>query len=282
MRSYLLAAAMSVTALTASAAPPAVPSMPEDPYVWMEEIEGERALAWARAENATSLPTLQSDLRYAAMRGEALTILQAKDRIPGVSFTGDGKLSNFWQDATHVRGLWRKTTLDSYRTADPVWETVLDIDALAKAEDRNWVYKGAACLAPDDRYCLVTLSDGGKDAVVYREFDAVTKTFLTDGFVLPEGKQDITWIDRNTVLVARDWGDGTMTKSSYPFVVKRWTRGTPLSAATEVFRGTVDDVAVSPFVLRDPDGVVQAVMLSRATSFFEAEYYLLGLSLIHI
>ncbi len=276
MRSYLLAAAMSLTALTAFAAPPAVPTSPEDPYVWMEEIEGDRAMAWARAENAASLPALQSDPRYAAMRREALTILQAKDRVPGVSFTGDGKLSNFWQDATRVRGVWRKTTLDSYRTAEPAWETVLDIDALAKAEEKNWVYKGASCLAPEDRYCLVTLSDGGKDAVVYREFDAVTKTFLTDGFVLPEGKQDITWIDRDTVLVARDWGEGTMTKSSYPFVVKRWIRGTPLSSATEVFRGTVDDVAVSPFVLRDPDGVVQAVMLSRATSFFEAEYYLLG------
>jgi prolyl oligopeptidase len=123
---------------------------------------------------------------------------------------------------------------------------------------------------------LVSLSDGGKDAVVYREFDTVTKTFLTDGFVMPEGKQNVTWVDRDTLLVARDWGDGTMTKSSYPFVVKRWTRGEPLSAATEVFRGTVDDVAVSPFVLRDADGAVQAVMLSRATSFFESEYYLLG------
>ena len=135
MRSYLLAAAMSLTALTAFAAPP--PPTPEDPFTWMEEIEGERAMAWARAENAESLPKLQSDPRYAGLRGEALTILQARDRIPGVSFSGDGKLSNFWQDATHVRGIWRKTTMDSYRTAEPEWETVLDIDALARAEGRE-------------------------------------------------------------------------------------------------------------------------------------------------
>jgi len=274
MRSYLLAAAMSLTALTAFAAPP--PPTPEDPYTWMEEIEGDRAMAWARAENAASLPTLQSDPRYAGLRGEALKLLQARDRIPGVSFSGDGRLSNFWQDATHVRGVWRKTTLDSYRTAEPVWETVLDIDALAKAEDRNWVYKGASCLAPEDRYCLVSLSDGGKDAVVYREFDTVTKTFVTDGFVLPEGKQNVSWIDRNTLLVARDWGGGTVTRSGYAFVVKAWKRGTPLASATELFRGAEDDVGVWPFVLRDADGAVQAAMASRGRTTFESEYYLLG------
>lgn len=273
MRTYLLAAAMTLSALTASAAVPA-PST-DDPYTWMEEIEGERAMAFARSENERSLPSLQGDARYAALRQQALTILQAKDRIPAVGFSGDGKLSNFWQDAVHVRGIWRKTTMDSYRTADPVWETVLDIDALAKAEDRNWVYKGASCLAPEDRYCLVALSDGGKDAVVYREFDSVTKTFVVGGFELPEGKQNVTWVDKDTLLVARDWGEGTMTKSSYPFVIKRWTRGAPLSAATEVFRGTVDDVSASPYVLRDADGRVEAVMINRAVSFFESETYLL-------
>ncbi len=274
MRSCLLAAAMSLTALTAFAAPPVPPPTPEDPYTWMEEIEGDRAMAWARAENAASLPTLQSDPRYAGMRAEALTILQARDRIAGVSFSGDGKLSNFWQDATHVRGIWRKTTLDSYRTAEPVWETVLDIDALAKAEGKNWVYKGASCLAPEDRYCLVALSDGGKDAVVYREFDTVTKTFVAGGFEAPEGKQNVGWLDKDTLLIARDWGAGTMTRSSYPFVLKTWKRGAPLAEATELFRGTVEDVSVSGYVLRDADGKAQATMINRATSFFESETYL--------
>jgi prolyl oligopeptidase len=237
-------------------------------------VESPDSLAWVKAENAKTLPLLSGDPRFAGLQAQALTILSAKDRIAAPNFIGQS-VFNFWQDATHVRGIWRRTTLASYKTAAPVWETVLDIDALAKAEGRNWVYKGASCLAPEDRYCLVSLSDGGKDAVVYREFDTVTKTFLTDGFVMPEGKQNVTWVDRDTLLVARDWGEGTMTKSSYPFVVKRWTRGEPLSAATELFRGTVDDVAVSPFVLRDADGAVQAVMLSRATSFFESEYYLI-------
>jgi prolyl oligopeptidase len=275
MRPHLLAFAVSLAALTASAHAAVPAPTPEDPYTWMEEIEGDRAMAWARDENARSLPQLQNDPRYATLRGEALTILQAKDRIPAVGFSGDGKLSNFWQDATHVRGIWRKTTLDSYRTAEPVWETVLDIDALAAAEGKNWVYKGAACLPPSERYCLVALSDGGKDAVVYREFDSVKKAFVKGGFDLPEGKQNVTWLDHDTLLVARDWGPGTMTRSGYPFVVKTLKRGQALAEAKELFRGTEDDVSLWPFVLRDADGKAQAVLASRGRTTFESEVYLL-------
>ncbi len=271
MRTLLMALIMTAATLSAAAASA---QTPEDPFTWMEEIEGTRALDWARAENARSLPVLQNDARYAGLHQAALDIVNAKDRIPGVGFSGDGTLGNFWQDATHVRGVWRRTSLNSFRTDEPVWETVLDFDALAAAEGKNWVYKGATCLAPDDRYCLVQLSDGGKDAVTLREFDTVTKTFVAGGFVAPDGKQNVTWLDRDTLLIARDWGPGTMTKSSYPFVLKAWKRGTPLESATELYRGTVDDVSVSPMVLRDADGVVQAVMISRAVSFFESETYL--------
>ncbi len=271
MRRLLMAMTMTAAALTASLAT-AQPA--DDPFAWMDEIEGDRALAWARAENARSLPVLQSDRRYAGLHQAALDIVNARDRIPGVGFSGDGTLGNFWQDAAHVRGLWRRTTLDSYRTAEPVWETVLDFDALAKAEGKNWVYKGATCLAPADRYCLVQLSDGGKDAVTLREFDTVTKSFVDGGFVAPDGKQNVSWLDKDTLLIARDWGPGTMTRSSYPFVLKIWRRGTPLSAATEIYRGTPDDVSVSPVVLRNADGVVQAVMIARSASFFETEYFL--------
>ena len=273
MRSYLLAAAMSLTAITAAVAAVPAPT-PEDPYTWMEEIEGDRAMAFARSENERSLPLLRADARYGTLRQQALTILQAKDRIPGVGFSGDGALTNFWQDATHVRGVWRRTTLESYRTADPVWETILDVDALARAEGKNWVYKGSSCLPPSDRYCLIALSDGGKDAVVYREFDAVTKTFVAGGFETPEGKQNVSWLDKDTLLIARDWGPGTMTKSSYPFVLKAWKRGTPLSEAREIYRGTVDDISVSGYVLRDADGKAQATLINRGVSFFEAETYL--------
>lgn len=114
----------------------------DDPYLWMEEIEGTRAMDWAKAQNGKTLPVLQGDARYAGLEAQALAILNAKDRVPGVSFAGDGSLRNFWQDADHVRGVWRKTTLESYRTDQPAWETILDIDALSKAENANWVFKG--------------------------------------------------------------------------------------------------------------------------------------------
>ncbi len=268
----MTAVAFSASAQTSGSTPARTPA---DPYQWMEEIEGAKPLAWARAENERSLPVLQNDPRYKELNDKALAIVNAKDRVPGVGFSGDGKLSNFWQDATHVRGVWRKTTLESYRTADPVWETVLDIDALAKAEGKNWVYKGSYCLSPDDRYCLVVLSDGGKDAMVYREFDSVTKTFVAGGFEAPEGKQNVAWLDKDTLLIAREWEPGTLTKSSYPYVLKAWKRGTPLAEAKEVFRGKVEDVMVTPFVLRDADGKVQAAMVSRGVSFFETETYLI-------
>jgi prolyl oligopeptidase len=247
----------------------------DDPYKWMEEIEGTRAMDWAKAQNAATLPKLQGDPRYAGLEAQALAILNAKDRVPGVSFAGDGSLRNFWQDADHVRGLWRKTTLESYRTAAPQWETILDVDALSKAENANWVFKGAQCLPPHDTRCLVTLSNGGKDAVTIREFDTVTKAFVPGGFDLPEGKQNVAWLDQDTLLVAREWEPGQVTKSSYPYVVKSWKRGTPLASATELYRGTADDVSAGPSVIRDSDGVVQAVLAYRAVSFFESETYLL-------
>ncbi|HYD37733.1 MAG TPA: prolyl oligopeptidase family serine peptidase [Allosphingosinicella sp.] len=247
----------------------------DDPFLWLEEIEGERALAWARDENVRSLGALQSDPRYARFEAQALEILQAKDRIPFVSIMPTG-LYNFWQDETHVRGLWRRTTLASYRTASPQWETVLDVDALAAAEKKNWVYKGSDCLPPENTRCLVYLSDGGKDAVVVREFDLAAKRFVDGGFALPEGKQWVTWLDRDTLAVARDWGQGTMTRSGYAFVSKTLKRGQPLAEAREMFRGTADDVQAGVLALRDPSGKVQAVLGQRYVNTFESEYTLLG------
>jgi prolyl oligopeptidase len=281
----VLLASTSLMTTTAQAADP-VPADTEartplaelgkdDPYKWMEEIEGERPLAWAKAENTRSLAILQGDSRYAGLESQALAILNAKDRVPGVSFAGDESLRNFWQDAEHVRGIWRKTTLDSYRTAEPQWETILDIDTLSKAENANWVFKGAGCLAPEETRCLVTLSNGGKDAVTIREFDTTTKAFIPGGFVLPEGKQNVGWLDKDTLLVAREWEPGQVTKSGYPYVVKALKRGQALADAKELFRGTPDDVSASAYTLTDPDGKVMAVLASRAVSFFEAETYLL-------
>lgn len=247
----------------------------DDPYLWMEEIEGTRAMDWAKAQNARSLPVLQGDARYADLESKALAILNAKDRVPGVSFAGDGSLRNFWQDKDHVRGIWRKTALESYRTAEPVWETILDIDALTKAENANWVFKGAGCLPPDDTRCLVALSNGGKDAVTVREFDTTTKSFVPGGFELPEGKQNYTWLDKDTLLVGREWKPGELTKSGYAYVLKALKRGQTLDQAKEVYRGVETDVSVSPFVLRDADGKAVAVMARRGVTFFESETYLI-------
>jgi prolyl oligopeptidase len=277
-----LLSSILVTALTLSAMPAAnaqssgAIAETSDPFLWLEEVEGDRALAWARAENARTLPVLQGDPRYQGLYADALKIVTARDRVPLVAFSGatDSRLRNFWQDDSHVRGLWRRTSLESYRSASPDWETVLDLDALAREDGANWVWKGADCLSPDDRYCLLSLSDGGKDAVTLREFDTVEKRFVEGGFVSPEAKQNVDWLDRDTLLIATDWGPGSLTRSSYPRILKQWKRGTPLSQARELFAGEEGDISVYPVVLRDADGKVRQVMFGRATTFYDTEYYL--------
>jgi prolyl oligopeptidase len=244
-----------------------------DPFLWLEEVEGAKALTWVRAQNERSLKLLQADARYQDLHAKALAILEAKDRVPNPGFRAK-QVYNFWQDDVNVRGLLRRTTVDSYRNAAPAWETVLDIDALSKAESANWVYKGSGCLAPDEAKCMLMLSDGGKDAIEAREFDNRTKSFVEGGFKLPAGKQSFDWLDADTMYVARDWGPGTMTESGYPFVVKLWKRGAKLEEATEVYRGTQKDVSAGAAVIRNEDGVVQGVMFTRNPSFFETEYYI--------
>lgn len=270
-----LAGALLVTITSTAAASQDPPeAVPGDPHVWLEEIESERALAWARAENERTLSELQADPRYQAFHDQALDILQASDRIPFVSMRPSG-LYNFWQDATHVRGILRRTTMESYRTDSPEWETVLDIDALSTAENANWVYRGISCLPPEERRCMVILSDGGRDSSVAREFDLVEGRFVDNGFSLPDGKQSFTWLDADTLLVAREWGPGTMTASGYPFVVRKWRRGQPLEAAEEIYRGTAEDVSAGVSVLRDSAGTAHAVIGSRGLDFFDREYSLI-------
>ncbi|MGY4627332.1 prolyl oligopeptidase family serine peptidase [Bradyrhizobium sp. USDA 4486] len=265
--SCLMAAGLSQTRAPATGA--------DDPLLWLEEIEGPRALAWAQTENDKTLSALQSDPRYPRFYGEALHVLQAKDRIPYVSLGRHG-LDNFWQDENQVRGVLRRTTLESYRTHSPRWETILDVDALADADKKNWVLKGVSCLPPEERLCLLNLSEGGKDAVFVREFDAVAKTFVTNGFALPEGKQEVTWVNSDTVLITREWGEGTMTQAGYPFVVKELKRAQSLAEAREVFRGEPTDVGATPFVLRDSEGTIHATGALRGISSFEHEYVLFG------
>ncbi|MEN5170268.1 prolyl oligopeptidase family serine peptidase [Brevundimonas pondensis] len=251
-----------------------------DDHLALEEVDGAEAKTFVAASNEKALSALTGDRRYEPFRQQAEAILTATDRIPGVSFLGEG-LGNFWQDAANPKGVWRRTTLASYRTAQPQWETLLDIDALSKAEGRDWVFKGANCLAPDETRCLINLSDGGKDAVTVREFDLTTKTFVAPaagGFVIPEGKHRLTWLDRDTLLIATDFGPGAMTESGYPYIVKSLKRGHPLAHATEVYRGQQSDggYGVSPMVFRDKAGAVEAVLFSRPLDTFRSEIWALG------
>ena len=243
-----------------------------DDHLALEEVNGTEAMAFVAQSNQRALAALTGDRRYETFRRQAEAILTATDRIPGPSFLGDG-IGNFWQDAANPKGIWRRTTLDSYRSADTRWETILDIDALARAEGRDWVFKGADCLAPDEIRCLISLSDGGKDAVVVREFDTTTRGFVDGGFSLPEGKHRLEWLDRDTLLVATDFGPGTLTESGYPFIVKSLKRGQTLAQATEVYRGDIGDggYGVSPSVYRDRAGAVLAVLFNRPLDTFRSE-----------
>jgi prolyl oligopeptidase len=277
MSLVIAAAALAMAAAVAAAAPslPSTDPNAPDPFAWLEDIHGARATAWVEKQNARTAARLESDRRYETFRREALAIFTAKDRIPDPQFLGSG-IANFWQDATHVKGLWRRTTLAAFRAPDPTWETLIDLDALSKAEGRNWIWKGAVCLPPADRLCLVRLSDGGGDAVEIREFDTKAKAFVACGFHFPTAKQDLAWLDADTLLVARDWGPRTLTRSGYPFVVKKVIRGRPLDQAQEIYRGSPDDVRAFPRVMRDQAGGVKAVLIGRSPSFFQTEYRQLG------
>jgi prolyl oligopeptidase len=248
-----------------------------DGFLWLEEVNGERALAWVGEQNARTKAVLEDDQRYDVFRKEALAILTAQDRIATPRFRAGG-IDNFWQDLTHVRGVWRQTTLESYRSGKPQWATVLDVDALAKTESANWIYKGSDCLEPEETRCLVSLSDGGKDAVVVREFDAAAKTFVEGGFNLHEGKHRISWLDQETLLVATDFGPGSLTESGYPFIVRTMKRGQTLAQASELYRGSASDggYGVSPDVLRDSAGKVLAVLVSRPLDTFRSETWLMS------
>jgi prolyl oligopeptidase len=257
----------------ASSAQTTRPDTVADPYRWLEDVKGDRAMTWVKAENAKSAGVLERDPRYVGIYKSALAMANAKDRIPGASFMA-GALYNFWQDSAHVRGIWRKTTLESYRTASPVWTTVLDLDALAKTEKANWVWHGADCELPAEQRCLLLLSDGGEDAVTVREFDVTTRAFVKDGFTFPKGKQSFAWMGIDTLLVSREWKPGEMTASGYAYVVKRLARGQPLANAVEVFRGDPKDVSVAPETIVDGTGH-RASFIVRGVSFFESEKYLI-------
>ena len=242
----------------------------DDPYLWLEDVHGAKALAWVEEQNRRAREVLAADQDYQPDFNAVLSLLDAEDRIPFGALDRQ-YVFNFWQDEANPKGLWRRTSIEDYATTNPHWETLLDVDALAKAEHENWVFKGAGC-SPSVSRCLIALSRGGGDASVVREFDPATKTFLNDGFQLSEAKSSVGYIDDDTILFGTDFGKGSLTTSGYPRIVKLWKRAEPIGSAKTLLEGKPKDVSVSPIALRSPAGTL--AVIARALTFFETEYYL--------
>ena len=252
----------------------------DDPYLWLENVQGERALAWVRERNAITERQLRSQPGFDTERRRILEVLDSKVQIPYVSRRG-GWLYNLWRDADHPRGLWRRTTLAEYRKPEPAWETVIDVDALGRTEGENWVWAGSSCLGPEYRLCLVSLSRGGADAHVVREFDTVAKRFVEGGFELPEAKSSVTWIDADQLYIGSDFGPGSLTDSGYPRLIKRWQRGQKLAEAKTVFEAEATDVAASVAVERTPG--FERTVFSRELDFYHSRAFSLrGAALVPI
>jgi prolyl oligopeptidase len=239
----------------------------DDPYAWLEDVHGAKPLAWVAEQNGKSLGALKSDPRYQKNYDNILSVLDATDRIPFGSLD-HGYVYNFWQDAQNPKGLWRRTRIADYESAAPHWQLLLDVDALAKSEKQNWVFAGAEC-APGQTRCLIRLSRGGGDAVVIREYDLKALKLATDGFSLPEGKADATYLNDDTVLFATA-ADGA-TNSGYARIVRQWQRGTPVTAARTLYEGEKTDVGASASVFHSSDGDFAVIV--RSVSFFETDYF---------
>ncbi len=271
--SVILAGCATIPApepLAAAVAPTvASSSIPvDDSFLWLEDVQGEKAMAWVRGQNQLSTGVLKARPEFVTARAKVLDILNSKDKIAYINRIGD-HVYNLWTDADHQRGLWRRTSLSQYRQEGTQWEVVLDIDALGKAEGESWVWGGADCLAPGYQRCLITLSRGGSDAGVVREFDLKTKSFVAGGFSLPEAKSDVSWVDDNTLHVGTDFGEGSMTKSGYPRVIKQWKRGTPLAQAKAVFEVQNADVYAYAYTTRDRG--FERTVFGRGIDFYNSE-----------
>ncbi|KRB11326.1 prolyl oligopeptidase family serine peptidase [Lysobacter sp. Root690] len=263
-----LAAASACGAVIAKEA-----TVTDDPYAWLEDVDGKRALDWVHARNAKTEAEYTGSAQFKQLEASIRANLDSDAKIPGVQKIGD-HYYNFWQDAQHQRGLWRRTTLAEYRKDKPAWETVIDLDALNAQENEQWVWHGAECLRPDYQRCLISLSRGGSDADVTREFDLVAKTWIKDGFYRPEAKGSLTWIDRDHVYVATDFGKGSMTSSGYARTVKLWTRGTPMAQAAPVYEGKDSDMMVGAW--HDPTPGFERDFVERTIAFYNNELFLRG------
>jgi prolyl oligopeptidase len=253
---------------TVTAIPEAPAQTAADPYLWLEDVTGDKQLTWVRQQNAISTNELEAMPGFEPLRKRLLSILDSKEKIPYVAKHGK-YYYNFWRDEKNVRGVWRRTTLEEYKKAQPAWETVIDVDELSTAEKENWVWKGYSVLQPSYDRCLVQLSRGGADATVIREFDLKSKKFVPDSFYLPEAKSDVAWRNKDTIYVGTDYGPGSLTDSGYPRQIKEWKRGTKLFEAKVVFEGQKTDVSAGVSVTHDHGRIYEFV--GRAPTFFTSE-----------
>ena len=244
-------------------------SRADDPHLWLEEIQGEDALAWAREQNERTFDELRDNDVYRQLYEEAHGILTSDARIPDGRINGD-HYYNFWQDEVHVSGIWRRSSLDTFLSGSPEWETLLDVDALKEAEHENWVYQSHDCVGNGSDRCLIEMSRGGKDESVYREFSLQTRSFVADGFVVPEAKSVVEWLGEDALLVATDWGD-ELTNSGYALDVRLWKRDTQLHESSSVFKGDVVDTLVAPQVVSN-DGTEYAFVVRLFADWNEREY----------
>ncbi|HEV8240770.1 MAG TPA: prolyl oligopeptidase family serine peptidase [Thermoanaerobaculia bacterium] len=240
-----------------------------DPYAWLEEVDGERAMQWVKAHNAATAAKLESQPIYKQLHDEALSALDSASRLPQVNQRGKW-IYSFWKDDKHPRGIYRRATLDEFRKPEPAWQTVLDVDALATKEGKPWVFHGMDCLQPTYKRCLVDLSPGGGDANEVREFDTETLAFVPGGFSLPVAKTNVNWRDEDTLFVGTDFGPGSLTDSGYPRIVKLWKRGTPIGEARTLYEGKQSSVSVSGYRLRSDGGDVDLV--SEGPDFWTNSY----------
>ena len=241
-------------------------SQTSDLHLWLEDVEGAKPLEQVRTWNAETDATLTALPEFEEHRARALQLLTDPNRIAMPDDVMGDLVANHWIDADHPRGLWRVSPLDAYLAGKPQWRTLIDVDALGKAEGKSWVWHGANCLPPAYERCLVSLSPGGSDADVIREFDLPSGKFVEGGFAIPEGKNNATWLDRDTLLVAAVEGEGTATRSGYPRIVKQWKRGTPWASAINIAEGIEADISVSPFAMMDGD--IRRAFINRGTGFY--------------
>lgn len=244
----------------------------DDQYLWLEEIEGQKSLEWVRQHNQKTIDELQKNDQYRHFESELKKLVLDKDRIPRVQLYQD-TVFNFWQDEKHVKGILRRASLASYRQNKPQWEVLIDFDELSKKDQKDWVYKGFECLQPQNNPCLISVSDGGKDASVVKEFDFKKKKFVEDGFNFPESIQRLDWLDQDTVLIATNFGPNSMTVSGYPRILKMLKRGQPLSSAVTLFEGKSSDVTIGPWVLNDQGQKV--ILIYNYFTFYQSQYFVM-------